>query len=100
MARSHAKGDGGTPRRSFIKLFGAGALGTSAVIFGPAEAAMAGNYGCCNLAFAPTVSVSSCRSGSNYTWYCQSTPTRGCTCCEVKNSSGQFVKSAYACDNT
>jgi len=84
-------------RRGLLAGFGATALATSAVVFGKAGPAAAANYGCCNLVYAPS-SYSACRAASNYTWYCQSTATRGCGCCEKKNSSGRIVASAYSCD--
>ena len=86
-------------RRNILRGFGVSALATSAVVFGTSKAASAHykHYACCHLVFTPS-SYSTCRANSNYTWYCQATPTRGCGCCERKNSDGNIIASAYACD--
>lgn len=85
-------------RRGFIGAAGASALTASSAIFGTVSTAYAGNYACCNLAFAPNGNYSGCLAGSHYVWYCQWSPTMGCGCCEFKNGSGQYYASAYYCE--
>jgi hypothetical protein len=87
-------------RRGFLAKVGATGLVAAAAVFGRSTPAFAANYGCCNLAFSPSINVPQCQSGSNYTWGCalSNTPPRSvCYCCEKKNSSGAYVASAYSC---
>lgn len=88
-------------RRSLLRGVGAGALATSAVVFGTGQPAAAHfkHYGCCHLVFTPG-SYTSCTRDHNYLWFCQSSPTRGCGCCERLNNSGAIIASAYSCDST
>lgn len=99
-SRSPSPG-GGPTRRHFLGTIGASGLATSAVIFGTPESASATyRYACCNLLYQPTISLTTCRSTCNYTWYC-SAPPRSCSCCERKScSTGVINASAYYCDNT
>jgi hypothetical protein len=86
-------------RRGVLQGIGVSALATSAVVFGSSSQASAHHlhYACCHLIYHPT-SYSACRNAHNYTWYCQTSPTRGCGCCEKKNSSGDIIASAYYCE--
>ncbi len=84
-------------RRGILKGLGAGALATSAVVFGAPGTANAANYACCNLVHSPS-SYTSCKNARpNYIWTCRWTSTTGCSCCE-KGSSGNYTASAYKCE--
>lgn len=75
-------------RRRFLTGLGSGGLAAAAVVFGkPTSALAAPNtypLNCCNLCFAPSISVATCQGASkHYVWYC--TASGGflhCTCCE------------------
>jgi hypothetical protein len=88
-------------RRGLLRGVGAGALATSAVVFGTSQPASAHekHYACCHLVFTPS-SYATCRDSKNYTWYCRWTQTTGCGCCERIGSSGNYTASAYHCDRT
>ncbi|MCM4080892.1 hypothetical protein [Paractinoplanes hotanensis] len=84
-------------RRKLLKGVGAGALATSAVVFGAPGTANAANYACCSLVFAPS-SYSACAGASKkYIWTCRWTSTTGCSCCE-KGTSPNYTASAYRCE--
>ena len=84
-------------RRRILAGIGASGLAAAVAVFGRSGAANAiPGFGCCNLAFTPTGSVSSCLNGNHYVWYCGLNELQ-CQCCEVKNSSGSYTRSAYTC---
>ena len=90
----------GSSRRSLLGKVGATGLVAAAAVFGRSAPAFAANYGCCNLAYTPSTNVPACQSGPNYTWGCalsNNPPRVVCYCCEVKNSSGAYIASAYRC---
>lgn len=81
-------------RRRLMGRVGATALLASAAVFGKAEAASAAGPMCCNLAHnPPNTSWSYCHAHSAYTWYCDSSGSLHCSCCETANN----VLSAYEC---
>jgi hypothetical protein len=87
-------------RRRFMTGVGASGLATAAVVFGRPGTAHAYTHYCCNLCFAPSISLSSCQSYSgHYTWYCDSGPSRPhCYCCETMSGGcPSGVKSAASC---
>jgi hypothetical protein len=84
-------------RRRILAGIGASGVAAAVAVFGRSGAADAiPGYGCCNLQYRPTVSVSSCLSGKHYVWYCGLNELQ-CQCCEVKDSSGSNIRSAYTC---
>lgn len=89
-------------RRGLLKGFGAGALGTAAVVFGtPGQASAHYNhYECCHLVLSAS-SYSRCAdASSNYIWGCSySGQCRTCTCCEALTPYGTVWASAYSCAN-
>ncbi len=85
-------------RRGFLSILGGTGLGAAAAVFGGATAAEATvSFGCCNLAFANSGNVTYCISKSHYVWSCNNGGQNYCNCCEVKNSSGNFIRSDANC---
>lgn len=87
-------------RRRFLARLGTTGLATSALVFGRTDPAHAScTRACCVLYVCPNTSFSACRSGPDYTWYCQYTSTRGCSCCEGGGLGANWDgTSAYKCD--
>jgi len=90
----------GLGRRRILAGVGASGLAAAIAVFGrsgSAAAAPSYRYGCCNLAFAPSGTLSSCLSGSHYVWYCGLNELQ-CECCEVKGGpNGAYSRSVYTC---
>ncbi|HEX6700023.1 MAG TPA: hypothetical protein VF101_04765 [Gaiellaceae bacterium] len=84
-------------RRTFLRRAGVGAIAFGGALFSLTNSAKAaGGCGCCNLVYCPpTTSYATCTSVNHYLWGCNG--TRHCACCEVKNSSGTYIASAYKC---
>jgi len=91
------QGSGSFGRRRILAGIGASGVAAAVAVFGrsgPADAI--GGYGCCNLQYPPSVSVSSCLNGRHYVWYCGLNELQ-CQCCEVKDPYGNNIRSAYTC---
>ena len=75
-------------RRGFLGGLGAGGLTVAMTVFGtaPAEALVA--VGCCTLCRSSSGTLSQCKQGTYYVWYCQKSAYQQCTCCERGASSG------------
>jgi hypothetical protein len=87
-------------RRGAIGAVGAGALTASSAVFGASRAEALVNVECCHLFFQPTVTLTNCLNHQyHYVWACQTSPTRGCQCCEKENAAGDAYASAYACEH-
>jgi hypothetical protein len=88
-------------RRRFMTGVGASGLATAAVVFGrPGEALASYPLNCCNLCYAPSISVASCKGYSgHYLWRCDNgAGTIHCECCETKSGGcPSGVKSAGNC---
>jgi len=84
-------------RRRFFGRLGVSSLAAATLLFAgrvPAYAA----YGCCFLAFTPTISFQHCYTTNGpggYTWHCYDGYGH-CDCCEHSHGSGWF-QSAYIC---
>jgi hypothetical protein len=85
-------------RRRFLSGVGATGLAAAVAVFGRSTAASATyNVGCCTLQFTPTKTIAQCLAGRHYVWYCSHAGYVQCQCCEVKNSSGNNIASAWKC---
>lgn len=86
-------------RRLFVRTLGVSGLGAAAAIFGgrqtSAEAIV--SFGCCHLAYGSQGRVSYCLSKSHYVWYCNESGGVYCTCCEIKDTNGNFIESDASC---
>ncbi|MFJ8829859.1 hypothetical protein [Micromonospora aurantiaca] len=94
-----ATGRRGGSRRGFLAKIGVAGLVASGAVFARSTPAMAGNYQCCNLVYAPpNISYSTCSSATyKYIWYCSVNAYLHCNCCEKKTSSGTITGSGAHC---
>jgi hypothetical protein len=89
-------------RRRLLAGAGASGLAAAVTVFGRPGAALAANYGCCNLVYSPpNISMSSCKNVSQekftyYLWKCTTSSGRTCYCCEHK-VYGTTTGSAATC---
>ncbi|MDQ2956126.1 MAG: hypothetical protein M3Y42_04065 [Actinomycetota bacterium] len=86
-------------RRGFLAALGGTGVGAAVAVFGGAASAEAlVSYGCCTLAFKNSGNLSYCESKSHYIWDCgYGGGDVYCSCCEVKNSSGAYIRSDAGC---
>ncbi len=91
-------GENRMKRRGFLAALGGTGIGAAVAVFGGATKAEAlVTVGCCHLAYANSGNVTYCLSKSHYIWYCNNGGQNYCDCCEVKNSSGGYIRSDAAC---
>lgn len=89
----------GGSRRGFLARIGAAGLVASGAVFVRSTPAMAGNYYCCNLVYAPpNITYNNCIAApEKYVWAC-SNGEFDCSCCEKKHSSGSTTGSGAYCN--
>ncbi len=87
-------------RRRLLGGVGASGIAAAMAVFGRSSPAAATyNVACCHLTWSPTKTISQCLAATyHYVWHCWHAGYVRCQCCEIENSKGVDLYSAYSCN--
>jgi hypothetical protein len=87
-------------RRRVLGGIGASGIAAAIAVFGRSgPAAATYNVACCHLSWAPNRTIAQCLAARyHYVWHCWHAGYVRCQCCEIENSAGTDLYSAYSCN--